>query len=92
MVRDKETGFMARLLATPTSRGNLLTAIRQYADSSYLPDNNFYSAGNCLRHDSCRQYGTGFLIFFLTAVCSISIGMIVAAWPKVKTRQSHCAG
>ncbi|MFA7191386.1 MAG: ABC transporter permease [Dehalococcoidales bacterium] len=83
MVRDKETGFMARLLATPTypwefiagySASMLIVAIFQIII--------FILLGIAFGMTVVGNMALAFLIFFLTAVCSISIGMIVAALAK----------
>ncbi|MDX9802744.1 MAG: ABC transporter permease [Dehalococcoidales bacterium] len=83
MVRDKETGFMARLLATPTypwefiagySASMLVVAIVQIII--------FILLAVAFGMNVVGSLSLAFLIFFLTAVCSISIGMIVAALSK----------
>jgi ABC-2 type transport system permease protein len=83
MVHDKETGFMSRLLATPTypwefiagySASMLVVAIVQIII--------FILLGMAFGMNIVGNIALAFLIFFLTAICSISIGMIVAALSK----------
>jgi ABC-2 type transport system permease protein len=80
MVTDKESGFMGRLLATPTypwefiagySVSMLIIAIIQIII--------FILLGMAFGMNIVGNIALAFLIFFLTAICSISIGMIVAA-------------
>ncbi|MBN1369016.1 MAG: ABC transporter permease [Dehalococcoidaceae bacterium] len=80
MVRDKETGFMSRMLTTPTypwefisgySASLLVIAIVQIVI--------FILLGVAFGMNIVGNIMLAFLIFLLTAVCSIGIGMVVAS-------------
>jgi len=83
MVRDKETGFMSRMLTTPTypwefisgySVSLLVIAIVQIVI--------FILLGVAFGMNIVGNIMLAFLIFLLTAVCSIGIGMVVASLSK----------
>ena len=83
MVRDKERGFLSRLLTTPTSPVDfilgyslclVLVAIAQIII--------FMLVSWGLGMNVVGSLGLAFLIFFLTGLCSIGIGMVVASLSK----------
>ena len=83
MLRDKENRFLFRLLTTPArpwefissySLGLLAIAIVQIAV--------FMLLGWLFGMDIVGSLGLAFLIFLLTALCSIGIGMVVASLSK----------
>jgi len=80
MVSDKESGFMARLLATPTYPWEFLAG---YSISMLIIATIqiiiFILLGIAFGMNIFGNIALAFLIFFLTAICSISIGMIIAA-------------
>ncbi len=83
MVNDKEKGFLSRLLTTPLrpvefilgySLCLVVIAIAQIII--------FILVGWLLGMDIVGSVGLAFLIFFLTGLCSIGIGMVVASLSK----------
>ncbi len=83
MVRDKEKGFLARLLTTPThpvefiSGYSLCLAIIAIAEIII-----FMVTAWAFGMDIVGNLGLVFLVFFLTGLCSIGIGMVVASLSK----------
>jgi len=83
IVHDKEKGFLSRLLTTPLrpvefilgySLCLVVIAIAQIII--------FILVGWLLGMDIVGSVGLAFLIFFLTGLCSIGIGMVVASLSK----------
>lgn len=83
MVRDKEKGFLSRLLTTPTrpiefiSGYSLCLAVIAVAQAVI-----FMLVSWAFGLDIVGNFWLAFLIFFLTGLCSIGIGMIVASLSK----------
>lgn len=87
MLRDKETRFLNRLLTTPTrpwefimsySLSMVAIAIAQIA--------TFMLLGWLFGMDIVGSLGLAFLVFLLTAICSIGIGMVVASLSKTENQ------
>lgn len=83
IVRDKEKGFMSRLLTTPTrpmdfilgySLSMVAIAIAQIII--------FMVAAWAMGMDIVGSFWLAFLVFFLTGLCSIGIGMVIASLSK----------
>ena len=83
MVRDKEKGFMSRLLTTPArpldfiSGYSLCLVVIAIAQIII-----FVAAARGFGMDIVGSLWLAFLIFFLTGLCSIGIGMVVASLSK----------
>jgi len=83
IVHDKEKGFLSRLLTTPLrpvefiSGYSLCLVVIAIAQIII-----FILVGWLLGMDIVGSIGLAFLIFLLTAVCSIGIGMVVASLSK----------
>ncbi len=83
MVGDKEKGFLSRLLTTPLrpvefiSGYSLCLVVIAIAQIII-----FILVGWLLGMDIVGSVGLAFLIFFLTGLCSIGIGMVVASLSK----------
>ncbi len=80
MVRDKEKGFLSRLLTTPTHpvdfiSGYSLCLVAVAAAQIVV----FLLVAYLFGMDIVGSLWLAFLIFFLTGLCSIGIGMVVAA-------------
>jgi len=87
IVHDKEKGFLSRLLTTPLrpvefilgySLCLVVIAIAQIII--------FILVGWLLGMDIVGSIGLAFLVFLLTALCSIGIGMVVAALSKTENQ------
>jgi ABC-2 type transport system permease protein len=92
IVRDKEKGFLARLLTTPTrpvdfvlgySLSNVAITIAQIAI--------FIFSAWLMGMDIIGNLGLAFLIFFLTGLCSIGIGMVIASLSKSENQAEPLA-
>ena len=83
MVRDKEKGFLSRLLTTPTrpiefvSGYSLCLAALAIAEVLI-----FIVVAWAFGMDIVGNVALAFLVFFLTGLCSIGIGMVVASISK----------
>ena len=83
IVHDKEKGFLSRLLTTPLrpvefiSGYSLCLVVIAIAQIII-----FILVGWLLGMDIVGSVGLAFLIFFLTGLCSIGIGMVVASLSK----------
>jgi len=92
IVRDKEKGFLARLLTTPTppldfilgySLSNVAITIAQIAI--------FIFGAWLMGMDIVGNLGLAFLIFFLTGLCSVGIGMVIASLSKSENQAEPLA-
>jgi len=87
IVHDKEKGFLSRLLTTPLrpvefiSGYSLCLVVIAIAQIII-----FILVGWLLGMDIVGSIGLTFLIFLLTALCSIGIGMVVAALSKTENQ------
>jgi ABC-2 type transport system permease protein len=83
MVRDKEKGFLSRLLTTPTRPvdfllGYSLCLVVITIAQIFI----FVVAAWGIGMDIVGSFWLAFLIFFLTGLCSIGIGMVIASLSK----------
>jgi len=92
IVRDKEKGFLARLLTTPThpvdfilgySLSNVAITIAQILI--------FIFGAWAMGMDIVGNLGLAFLVFFLTGLCSIGIGMVIASLSKSENQAEPLA-
>jgi ABC-2 type transport system permease protein len=92
IVRDKEKGFMARLLTTPTrpldfilgySLSMVVITIAQIAI--------FVVGAWAMGMDIIGNLGLAFLVFFLTGLCSVGIGMVIASLSKSENQAEPLA-
>jgi len=87
IVHDKEKGFLSRLLTTPLrpvefiSGYSLCLVVVAIAQIII-----FILVGWLLGMDIVGSIGLAFLVFLLTALCSIGIGMVVAALSKTENQ------
>ena len=87
IVHDKEKGFLSRLLTTPLrpvefiSGYSLCLVVIAVAQIII-----FILVGWLLGMDIVGSIGLAFLVFLLTALCSIGIGMVVAALSKTENQ------
>jgi len=87
IVHDKEKGFLSRLLTTPLrpvefiSGYSLCLVVIAIAQIII-----FILVGWLLGMDIVGSIGLAFLVFLLTALCSIGIGMVVAALSKTENQ------
>jgi ABC-2 type transport system permease protein len=83
IVRDKEKGFLSRLLTTPTRPVDFISSyflcLVVIAIAQIIL---FMLFARLLGMDIVGNLGLAFLVFFLTALCSIGIGMIVGSLSK----------
>jgi len=83
MVRDKEKGFLCRLLTTPTRPVDFLLGYSLSMLVITIAQIILFVVGAWLiGMDVVGNLWLAFLIFFLTGLCSIGIGMVVAALSK----------
>jgi len=83
MVRDKEKGYMARLLTTPTRPWEFILGYTLCMTLVAVVQIIFFMI--CARLFGVHVVGSvvlAFLVFLLTAIASIGIGMIVASLSK----------
>ena len=83
MVRDKEKGFLSRLLTTPTRPVDFLLGYSLSLVVITIAQIIIFVAGAwALGMDVVGSLWLAFLVFFLTGLCSIGIGMVVASLSK----------
>jgi len=83
MVTDKEKGFMSRLLTTPARPLDFISGYTLcLAVIAIIQIIIFIAAAWGFGMDIVGSLWLAFLIFFLTGLCSIGIGMIVASLSK----------
>ncbi len=80
MVRDKEKGFLARLLTTPTRPAEFILGYSLCLVIIAIAQIIIFMIGAwALGMDIVGSVWLAFLVFFLTGLCSIGIGMVVAS-------------
>ncbi len=80
MVRDKEKGFLSRLLTTPTTPVDFILGYTLCLAAIAIAQIIIFMAiAWGFGMDFVGSVGLAFLIFFLTGLCSIGIGMVVAS-------------
>jgi ABC-2 type transport system permease protein len=83
MVRDKEKGFLARLLTTPTHPVEFISGYTlSLAVIAIAQTVIFMLVGWAFGMDIVGNFWLAFFVFFLTGLCSIGIGMVVASLSK----------
>jgi len=83
MVRDKEKGFLSRLLTTPTRPVEFISGYSLcLAAIAIAQVIIFMLVSWAFGMDIVGNIGLAFLVFFLTGLCSIGIGMVVASISK----------
>jgi len=92
IVRDKEKGFLSRLLTTPTrpvdfilgySLSNVAITVAQIII--------FIFGAWAMGMDIIGNLGLAFLIFFLTGLCSVGIGMVIASLSRSENQAEPLA-
>ena len=87
MVRDKEKGFLSRLLTTPTMPVEFISGYSLCLVAIAIAQIIIFMVGAWLL--GMAMVGSlwlAFLIFFLTGLCSIGIGMVVASLTKTENQ------
>ena len=83
MVRDKEKGFLSRLLTTPTRPVDFLLGYSLCLVLITIAQIIIFMVGAWgLGMDVVGSLWLAFLIFFLTGLCSIGVGMVIASLSK----------
>jgi len=83
MVRDKEKGFLSRLLTTPARPLDFLSGYSLCLVAIAIAQIIIFMVGAWLLGMAIvGSLWLAFLIFFLTGLCSIGIGMVVASLSK----------
>jgi ABC-2 type transport system permease protein len=83
MVRDKEKGFLARLLTTPTTPVDFISGYSLCLVFIAIAQIVIFMFGAwAIGMAMVGSMWLAFLIFFLTGLCSIGIGMVVASLSK----------
>jgi ABC-2 type transport system permease protein len=83
MVRDKEQGFLSRLLTTPTRPVDFLLGYSLSLVVLTIAQIIIFMVGAwALGMDIVGSLWLAFFIFFLTGLCSIGVGMVVASLSK----------
>jgi ABC-2 type transport system permease protein len=83
MLRDKENRFLARLLTTPARPWEFIAGYSlSMAAIAIIQIIVFILLGWLFGMDIVGSIGLAFLIFLLTAICCIGIGMVVASLAK----------
>jgi ABC-2 type transport system permease protein len=92
MVRDKEKGFLSRLLTTPTRPLDFILGYSVYMVAIAIAQIIiFVVAAWALGMDIVGNAGLAFLIFFLTGLCSIGVGMVIASLSKSENQAEPMA-
>ena len=87
IIRDKEKGFLARLLTTPTRPWEFIAAYSSCLFAIAIAQVIiFIVIAYLMGLDIVGSAGLVFLVFVLTALCCIGIGMIIASLAKSETQ------
>ena len=87
MVRDKEKGLLARLLTTPTKPVEFISGYSLCLVVIAIAQIIIFMVGAwSLGMAIVGSIWLAFLIFFLTSLCSIGIGMVVASLTKTENQ------
>jgi ABC-2 type transport system permease protein len=85
VVRDKEKGFLSRLLTTPTRPVDFILGYSLYMVVITIAQIIiFMVVAWLLGMDIVGNLWLAFLIFFLTGLCSVGIGMVIASLSKTE--------
>jgi ABC-2 type transport system permease protein len=83
VVRDKEKGMLSRLLTTPARPSDFILGYSLYLVVIAIAQIIiFMVAARLLGMDIVGNFWLAFLVFFLTGLCSIGVGMVVASLSK----------
>jgi len=92
IVRDKEKGFMSRLLTTPTRPLDFILGYSLYmlviAIAQIII---FIVLARLLGMDIVGNFWLAFLVFFLAGLCSIGVGMVIASLSKSENQAEPMA-
>jgi len=92
IVRDKEKGFLARLLTTPTHPVDFILGYSLSMVAITIAQIAIFIFGAWLMGmDIIGNLGLAFLIFFLTGLCSVGIGMVIASLSKSENQAEPLA-
>jgi len=92
IVRDKEKGFMARLLTTPTRPLDFILGYSLSSVAITIAQIIIFIFGAwAMGMDIIGNLGLAFLVFFLAGLCSIGIGMIIASLSKSENQAEPLA-
>jgi ABC-2 type transport system permease protein len=92
IVRDKEKGFMARLLTTPTHPVDFILGYSLALVAITIAQILIFIFGAWLMGmDIIGNLGLAFLVFFLTGLCSVGIGMVIASLSKSENQAEPLA-
>jgi ABC-2 type transport system permease protein len=87
MVRDKEKGFLSRLLTTPTRPFEFISGYSLCLAAIAIAEVViFMVVAWAFGMDIVGNVGLAFLVFFLTGLCSIGIGMVIASITKTENQ------
>jgi ABC-2 type transport system permease protein len=83
IVRDREKGFLARLLTTPTHPVDFISGYSLSNVAITVAQIIIFVFGAwAMGMDIVGNLGLAFLIFFLAGLCSVGIGMVIASLSK----------
>ena len=87
MVRDREKGFLSRLLTTPTRPTDFILGYSLCLVGITIAQIIiFMVAAWLLGMNIVGSLWLAFLIFFLTGLCSVGVGMVIASLSKTETQ------
>jgi ABC-2 type transport system permease protein len=85
VVRDKEKGFLSRLLTTPARPVDFILGYSLCLVAITIAQIIiFMVAAWLLGMNIVGNFGLAFLIFFLTGLCSVGVGMVIASLSKTE--------
>jgi ABC-2 type transport system permease protein len=92
IVRDKERGFLARLLTTPTHPIDFILGYSLSSVAITIAQIIIFVFGAwAMGMDIIGNLGLAFLVFFLTGLCSVGIGMVIASLSKSENQAEPLA-
>jgi ABC-2 type transport system permease protein len=92
IVRDKERGFLARLLTTPTRPLDFILGYSLSSVAITIAQIIIFVFGAwAMGMDIIGNLGLAFLVFFLTGLCSVGIGMVIASLSKSENQAEPLA-
>jgi len=92
IVRDKEKGFLARLLTTPTRPLDFILGYSLALVAITIAQIIIFIFGAwAMGMEIIGNLGLAFLIFFLTGLCSVGIGMVIASLSKSENQAEPLA-
>lgn len=92
IVRDKEKGLLARLLTTPARPLDFILGYSLSNVAITIAQIIIFIAGAwAMGMDIVGNLGLAFLVFFLTGLCSVGIGMVIASLSKSENQAEPLA-